>query len=177
MGKGLKTLFIFGLIKKLFVYIFKFLYIIIKFLNLQLAVLVALIGLLLYITGKLEGGALATIFYILLVLSLFYAIIKTIQSILFPKSKKEKNNRKVEIVDTKETTTQTTVPPVPPTQTAVPPTQTAVPPIAPPTDAKYPQYFVVKQNPKYIMAEFSDRYELYEKTAHGLVKVRTDPKS
>ena len=189
MGKGLKTLFIFGLIKKLFVYIFKFLYIIIKFLNLQLAVLVALIGLLLYITGKLEGGALATIFYILLVLSLFYAIIKTIQSILFPKSKKEKNTRKVEIVDTKETTTQTTVPPVspvppvppvPPTQTTVPPvppTQTAVPPIAPPTDAKYPQYFVVKQNPKYIMAEFSDRYELYEKTAHGLVKVRTDPKS
>ncbi len=173
MGKGLKTLFIFGLIKKLFVYIFKFLYIIIKFLNLQLAVLVGLIGLLLYITGKLEGGALATIFYILLVLSLFYAIIKTIQSILFPKSKKEKNTRKVEIVDTKETTTQTTVPPVSP----VPPTQTAVPPIAPPTDAKYPQYFVVKQNPKYIMAEFSDRYELYEKTAHGLVKVRTDPKS
>ena len=177
MGKGLKVFFIFGLLKKLLVYIFKFLYLIIKFLNLQPAVLVGLVGLILYLTGKLEGGALATIFYILLVLALFYAIIKTIKSILFPKSKnKQQNDRKVEVVETKDTKNENVVPPT--TQTTVPPTtQNSVPPTTQTTSPKYPQYFLVKQNPNYIMAEFEDRYELYEKTDNGLVKIRTDQKA
>ena len=39
------------------------------------------------------------------------------------------------------------------------------------------KFYQVKQNPNYIMAEFEDRYELYEKTDKGLVKIRTDQKA
>lgn len=191
MIKGTKNHLVFGIIKKLFVYIFKFIYIFVKFLNLQPAVLIGLIGLVLYLTGKLDGtgGALQTIFYILLIFSLFYSIVKTIKSILFPNRNKEKNNdRKVESTYKKEETEEnTTVPPVvkvnetvvPPVQ-PVPPTTTAVPPaseVKVETASKVsPVYYAVKQNPNYIMAEFPDRYELYLKTQNGLVKVRTDAK-
>ena len=79
-------------------------------------------------------------------------------------------------------TTQTTVPPttqttVPPTMQTVPPAQTTAFPTTQTSNPKYPQYFLVKQNPNYIMAEFEDRYELYEKTDKGLVKIRTDQKA
>ena len=40
-----------------------------------------------------------------------------------------------------------------------------------------PKYYKVAQNPNYIMAEYPDRYELFKKTANGLVKVRTDLKN
>ena len=40
----------------------------------------------------------------------------------------------------------------------------------------YPIYFTVKQDPRYIFAEYQDRYELYLKTDNGLQYVRTDNK-
>ena len=40
-----------------------------------------------------------------------------------------------------------------------------------------PRYYKLKQNPDYVMAEYSDRYELFLITAKGLEKVRTDYKS
>lgn len=183
MIKGTKNHLVFGIIKKIFVFIFKFIYIFVKFLNLQPAVLVGLVGLILYLTGKLDGtgGALSTIFYILLILSLFYSIIKTIQSILFPnREKKRKNDRKVGIVDNKDqteenvndtvkTVTKETVgtPNVTTTKTVQEEVKEKVKPI----------YYAVKQNPDYLMAEYPDRYELYLKTDKGLVKIRTDLKS
>ena len=39
-----------------------------------------------------------------------------------------------------------------------------------------PTYFRVKQSPDYVMAEYSDRYELYKKSEVGLKHVRTDYK-
>ena len=39
-----------------------------------------------------------------------------------------------------------------------------------------PRYYKLKQNPDYVMAEYSDRYELFLITANGLKKVRTDYK-
>jgi hypothetical protein len=39
-----------------------------------------------------------------------------------------------------------------------------------------PQYFRVKQNPNYVMAEFPDRYELYRLSGGNMIKVRTDYK-
>ena len=39
-----------------------------------------------------------------------------------------------------------------------------------------PTYYTVRQNNNFIMAEYSDRYELYRKTEEGLKKVRTDYK-
>lgn len=41
---------------------------------------------------------------------------------------------------------------------------------------KYPKYYNVKGKPDYVMAEFSDRYELYLKTRNGLRKIREDKK-
>ena len=43
-------------------------------------------------------------------------------------------------------------------------------------EVKYPKYYSVKQNANYVMAEFSDRYELYKKTSTGLSRVRIDYK-
>ena len=40
----------------------------------------------------------------------------------------------------------------------------------------YPIYFTVKQDPRYVFAEYEDRYELYLKTESGLKYFRTDTK-
>ncbi len=40
----------------------------------------------------------------------------------------------------------------------------------------YPIYFTVKQDPRYVFAEYEDRYELYLKTESGLKYVKTDSK-
>ena len=40
----------------------------------------------------------------------------------------------------------------------------------------YPKYFTVKQNPKYVMAEYSDRYELFYRSESGFKRVRVDYK-
>ncbi len=41
---------------------------------------------------------------------------------------------------------------------------------------KYPIYFAVKQDDRYVFAEYEDRYELFLKTESGLKYVRTDKK-
>ncbi len=46
----------------------------------------------------------------------------------------------------------------------------------PPPEAP-PVYFRVAQNPKYVMAEYADRVELYYETPRGLKYVRTDYKT
>ncbi|MBR5439516.1 MAG: hypothetical protein IKV61_04805 [Clostridia bacterium] len=40
----------------------------------------------------------------------------------------------------------------------------------------YPIYFTVKQDPRYVFAEYEDRYELYLKTESGLKYIKTDAK-
>lgn len=40
----------------------------------------------------------------------------------------------------------------------------------------YPIYFSAKQDPRYVFAEYEDRYELYLKTDSGLKYVKTDKK-
>ncbi len=52
-----------------------------------------------------------------------------------------------------------------------PRTEALPPPEAPPV------YYRVAQNPKYVMAEYSDRVELYYETPRGLKYVRTDYKT
>lgn len=171
-----KIFLVFGLIKKLLVLIFKFLYIFIKFLNLQFACVVALVGLVLFLTGAIPSSSLATtLFYVFLVLSLFVAIISTVKNLLFPRAKKEKTNRGgVQIVETEtEDDGIDNAPSSENNETAnEPPNVNSVQ-----TKSNYPVYFAVKQNPNYVMAEYEDRYELFEKSNRGLVKIRTDYKS
>ncbi len=181
MKVGVKNFLVFGIIKKIIKGLFKFIYLFIKLLNLQLALLVGLVGLILYFTGVLTPqSAVSTIFYILLIFSLFYAIIKTVQFILFPSyRKKAKEKRSVQVVDKSVEEIEEDKNNEPPINK-----QTNNPPINKETVVENqtktqsgPVYYAVKQNPNYVMAEFSDRYELYQKTASGLVKVRTDYKN
>ena len=180
--KGLfKGFLVFGLLKKLIVLLFKFIYFFIKFLNLQMACLVLLVGLVLVITGTIPSSSVATtIFYVMLVLSIFVSITSTIKNLLFPKERKDKKTRSsVQIVETdtesEETEGTETKPsvkddennPVNINSTTIDVQEEKI---------KYPIYFAVKQNANYIMAEYKDRYELLEKTPKGLVKIRTDYK-
>ena len=185
MKVGVKSFLVFGIIKKIITGLFKFIYLFIKLLNLQLALLVGIVGLILYITGVLTPqSALSTIFYILLIFSLFYAIIKTVQFILFPSSrKKAKEKRSVQVVDKTATEVEedkNNNPPINKETNNPPITKETVKETVVENQTKTqsgPVYYAVKQNPNYVMAEFSDRYELYQKTASGLVKVRTDYKN
>lgn len=54
-----------------------------------------------------------------------------------------------------------------------PPLPSAQTPVA---ESEVPRYFRVKQNPSFIMAEYSNRYELFRVENGQLVKIRTDYK-
>ena len=150
--------------------IFKFVYKILSLFNLQPALAVILIGVLLYFTGVVDKYyAVKFVLEIALVLSAIYAISATLNKMLGggKSVKKDKKSRgaqivsqdknqppqKTESVDQKETETITEKK----------------------TDS--PIYYKVKNKPGYIMAEYVDRYELYRITDGGLEKIRTDYKN
>lgn len=159
-----KNRLIFGLIKRLFVAVFTIVYKILALFNLQLPLLVALIGVVLYFTGVFEQNlAILIVFYILVIISIAYAILTTIKKLLGV-DKKVKRSKGAQIISTdakeeeeeKETEEK----------------------VEEKTRGKVekPTYFKVKNHPDYVMAEYSDRYELFRKTDDGLKKVRTDYK-
>ena len=91
-----KNRLIFGIIKNFFVTIFTILYKILAFFNLQLTLLIALIGGILYFTGVFEQNpAILIIFYVLLIISIGYAILATIKKLL-GLDKKDKKDKEVE---------------------------------------------------------------------------------
>ena len=150
---------IFGIIKRIIKVFFTVIYKIFAFFNLQLTLLISLIGLVLYLTGVFNSNqAVLLIFYLLLVFSIIYAIVGTVKRLLGiqPRVKKSKgaqiiNEQPESVVNTQtESIKQEQV------------------------KKENPTYYTVKQNNNYIMAEYSDRYELYRKTEDGLKKVRTD---
>ena len=149
---------IFGFIKKIIKVFFTVIYKIFTFFNLQLTLLVGLIGLVFYLTGVFNSNQVVLIiFYLLLVLSIIYAITGTIKKLLGiqPRVKKSKGaqiiNEDKEDLSGSQKEVQQEV-----------------------KAKESPTYYTVKQNNNYIMAEYSDRYELYKKTENGLKKVRTD---
>ena len=156
-----KNRLIFGIIKNFFVTIFTILYKILAFFNLQLTLLIALIGGILYFTGVFEQNpAILIIFYVLLIISIGYAILATIKKLL-GLDKKVKKSKGAQIIstDVKEEKEQ------------VEEKQEEV--VQKPD---LPTYYKVKNQPDYVMAEYHDRYELFRKTEQGLKKVRTDYK-
>ena len=152
---------IFGVIKRIVKVFFTVIYKIFSFFNLQFTLLISLIGLVLYLTGVFNSNKVVLIiFYLLLVLSIVYAIAGTIKRLLGiqPRVKKSKGaqiiNEQPEAVDNNQTQMETVQ-------------QVKI---------ESPTFYTVKQNNNYIMAEYSDRYELFKKTESGLKKVRTDYK-
>ena len=149
---------IYGTIKRIVQVFFTVIYKIFNFLNMQFTLLLALIGLVLYLTGAFSSNnVVLIIYYLLLVLSIVYAIVATIKKLLglSPRVKKSKG---AHIIDQQIETIKAE----------------KHEPIKEERVVERPTYYTVKQNNNFIMAEYSDRYELYKKTEDGLKKVRTD---
>ncbi len=152
---------IIGAIKKIIKTIFRALYAVISLLNLQFTLFVAVVGLILYLTGVLTGNDVVKVcFIVLIAISLVYALVATLSK-LFGLDKREKRVRREKV---KEEEGEDYYP-------------------SSPTEREYssegaeqPRYFRVKQNPNLIMAEYEDRYELYEVDGKNMKKIRTDYK-
>ena len=157
-----KNRLIFGVVKRIVLSVFKAVYQVIKAFNLQITIFILLLGLVLYVVGALkQGSALLIVFCILTVFSVLYAVIITLKKLLGFKGKRKTS---VKIVGPKEI-------PVPEIKNDddIQKQQTAY-------VSEKPTYYAVKNNPGYVMAEYSDRYELFIKSRDGLKKIRTDYK-
>ncbi len=143
-----------------------------SFFSLQYTLLLALIGVVLHFTGTLESNrAVLVVYAILLVLSFVYAIIASIKKLL-GLDKRIKKKKGVQIVENPSTDTPVNQQPINAEQN---PQQIYSPQTVRPT-LESPRYYKVRQNPNYVMAEYSDRYELFLIENGGLKKVRTDYK-
>ena len=153
--------------------IFGFIYKILSYVNLQPALFVAVIGAILFLTGVFKAvPILLLIFYIALIISFIYAIIATIKAIFSggKKDKKEKNkdkNKNVQIIEPTVNTTQENKDDINEQVNNNAPIN---------ADGEQPKYYRVKQNPNLIMAEYSNRYELFKIENQKLIKIRTDYK-
>ncbi len=146
-------------IKKIISTVCKAFYAVISLLNLQLTLFVAVIGLLLYLTGVLTDDSIAkTVMIVLVALSVIYAIIATVYKI-FGLGKKKTTRQKPEKVMVKAESQE----------------QTRVEEPIKIVESK-PRYYKVKQNQDLIMAEYDDRYELFEVVNGRMKKIRTDYK-
>ena len=156
---------IIGIIKRLFGTVFGVLYKLISLLNLQFTLLVLLIGAVLFLTGVMDANkTVRTIFQGVLIISAIYAILNTIKRLLGIE-KKVKRSKGAQIINERQDDRGVQVG----TQTTLSQGPTIV-------KEEKPMYFRVKQNPEYVMAEYSDRYELYRIVDGGLRKIRTDYK-
>ncbi|MBQ7235558.1 MAG: hypothetical protein IJX03_00175 [Clostridia bacterium] len=148
------------MIKALIKGVFKLIYKLISLFNLQFTLFVVLIGTLLYFTGTLSNNqTVLLVFQATLIISVVYAILTTIKKLLGI-GKKVKKSKGMQIVEPERKT-----------KTEEEQTISVEQPI------EKPRYYRVKQNPDYVMAEYSDKYELYRIGQNGLIKIRTDYKS
>jgi hypothetical protein len=156
---------IIGLIKG----VLKFIYKLLSLFNLQITLLIGVVGIILFFSGVFENNSGAElIFFILLIFSILYAVYASVRKILrLDVQKKEKRSR-IEIVETKSVEKDS--------KEQISNINEQYLLNEPKIEVEKPKYYRVKQNPNYVMAEYSDRYELYYKTANGLKKVRTDYK-
>jgi len=155
----------FGIIKSVIKAVVGVVYKIISIFNLQITFLVGLIGVVLYFTGVFDANpTYAIIFQIMLALSAVYAIIVTLKKLL-GLDKKVKKSKGIQIVKPGKK---------PKGKEDKPNEQESESPK--PNVPEKPVYYKVKQNPNYVMAEYSDRYELYKIVEGQLEFIRTDLK-
>ncbi|MBE7061786.1 MAG: hypothetical protein E7382_04540 [Clostridiales bacterium] len=155
------------MIKRIISTLFKAIYSVISIFNLQLALLVLVVGLVVYLTGAMNNPTVKLIFDGAFILSVVFAILLTIKKLLGI-GKSPKKSKGVQVVNT-EQTVQQAQPVQPVVATPIIQSQTVAP--------ETPVYYRVKGNDNYVMAEYSDKYELFLITDGGLKKVRTDFKN
>jgi len=120
-----------------------------------------------YLTGAMNNPTVKLIFDGAFILSVVFAILLTIKKLLGI-GKSPKKSKGVQVVNT-EQTVQQAQPVQPVVATPIIQSQTVAP--------ETPVYYRVKGNDNYVMAEYSDKYELFLITDGGLKKVRTDFKN
>ena len=159
---------IIGLIKKIISSVLKAVYKILSVFNLQFALLVMAVGVVLYFCGVFENGGFALLVFCLSFMCSVLAAVFLTQPV-----QQEVQSSQVQqpIVQPQQVVQPFVQQPVQTTQ----PTQEYSTPYVNPVPEQ-PKYFRVKQNPNYVMAEYSNKYELYLITPNGLKLVRTDYK-
>lgn len=179
-------MFIFRAIKKIIAGVLKAVYRLLCVFNLQFSILVALVGILLWALGVFEDGGFPLILFVVVFIgSILLAIILTVRKILGLDNKKQQKSN-VQIVKKQKQDNETQSMPVV-NSSEIPNVENASQSYtanmaqeqynSPPSDVQEkPRYYRVKQNSNYVMAEYSNRYELYLITPNGLKKIRTDYK-
>lgn len=186
---------IFGVVGMIISTVFQAVYAVISFLKLQFVFLVSILWAILYFVGMTAKYPILNLFLSLaLIASVMYAVVSILKALLGIDNKKRKR-RGAQLIKNQAVAPQNTEP----MQTAQPTMQTAqqtqnvqfnqtantnqsinsesASPYQTSTQnavVEQPRYFRVKQNRELIMAEYSDRYELYKISGGTLVKLRTD---
>ena len=171
-------MFIFRAIKKIISQALKAVYRLLCVFNLQFTILVVLVGVLLWALGVFEQGGFALIIFVVLFIgSIGLALYLTARKILGLDKEKEKKS-KIQIVGNNqpETQVQSVTTPTIQAQPNVVETQNVQVEQGEILSPEVPRYYRVKQNSNYLMAEYSNRYELFLITPNGLKKIRTDYK-
>ena len=172
------------MIKKIFGFIYK----ILSFINLQPALFIVFIGLILFLTGVFSAvPVILLIFHVALIISFIYAIIATIKALFGIKDedKKEKDKDKDKDKTKNKKNKNSSVQIVEPTVDGANQQGQESSTNAHMSNGanniqngldEQPKYYRVKQNPNLIMAEYSNRYELFKVENQKLIKIRTDYK-
>ncbi len=160
-----KRYLLFGIIKKIITAVAKIIYKILSLFHLELTLLCAVLGCVIEIAyGSVSKSKTSLIvFHVILAATVLYALLRTLGVGKRKKSQKDEEKPKKSVKETEETYENAKH-----TENFE---EKSVP-----VREEAPRYFRVKQNPKYVMAEYSDRYELFLDTDSGYEYVRTDYK-
>lgn len=153
--------------KFIFKIVFGFIYKILSIFNLQPALFFCLLGIVLYFAGVFENAVFLLIYQLALILSFVYAIAQTVSKML-GLNKKVKKSKGAQIIDTDKQSENV--------KDEKNKSEDLLDDELKTTTEQVPKYFRVKQNPDYVMAEYPDRYELYQIQDGKLKKIRTDNK-
>lgn len=130
------------------------LYKVLKLLNLQYTFLVLVVAFVLYVTGVLvEGTTLYLAFQILLVTSIVFSVLVSVYKMIKPKNKPKEQEEKPQVIDAEKVKEK---------------------PMKQKKQKEVAKYYRVSQNPRYVMAEYSDRVVLYYQKDNKLKLIRTD---
>lgn len=188
---------ILGIIKKILGVVFGTVYHILAFFSLRLTALLLLIGIVLYFTGTFDANPTFKVIYELVIIaSIVLAVIKNVRKLLGldkKKSSKVTRSKGAQIIENENSpiippdtqysnsgvyqypnyTAPMPIPQQPYQPQSNPQYSAPIPPVIP-SEQEKPKYYRVKQNPNYVMAEYSDKYELYKITNGKLTLIRTD---
>lgn len=182
-----KNRLIFGAIKTVLGTIFKAIYKILSVFNLQPLIFCAVAGALLEIAFQAISGSNAgfIFFHLLLCLCVLYAVLRTIYVLLGFVRRKQKRRERAQILSDFDGNTSPQPQPYREetvglnagyAQGGMVQGGGNYAALQPEIKPEKPKYYRVRQNPKYVMAEFADRYELYLETNGSLQYIRTDYK-